>query len=834
MQLRSMPISYFLLSKALGPGYQVLARPSLQGNSHTILSLFDSAKNIHPNDNIADYSPKLLPLFESSKNIHPNNNNADDSPTLLPLLDPAKNIHPNHHTADNSPELPPLFQSSQKIRPNDNNADESPTLLPLFESSRNVRPNDDSAHNSPTLLPLFESSQNIPPSDNIADNDASTPARQAYRKRRYQKCLPLFEPDAIEDDDPEIFHPKDWQLSPSLPHESISGAEKRARRSDPGIQPDNWRGGTSQYELQATPNPHVDLSSPNAEGYPLYSEENSRQDNAQRTDLNNNQLSHHAAVGIQESHGEERSRRTVGESSPIDLDINLNNRRKELDLQGNSKKPFLFVSFPKESMNNEFLSSVCQNFKDHLKKIWRNEWRTYRRRLTQRKINEYPLAVFKVPQIEANKSSIWILNASTGLQQQIDELEEKFEDLIKWIIFINTAVLREIDKFKPSQDEFESHKKIVNWLFKEAFEPEHSLPVLGIIPQANFWKVDTGHGQFGPVQRILLDFLSSGEMGRHSLDSSISILKIAYKEFHSDIWKYSSTANSDIETVLNTMVIKAITSKMTVFQGTCDHVTDVKIIGQRTNRLGEFDIPDLNEIPKMLKPKYHQKNLAKAETDMILSFILKEFRKNMNGKIPIQGLPVTMIPHFWNKNLYRISILDHKGEVLNTNAIEKKLDSLLFHLKLCHKVLHDCEELHMMVKIPNLITSFNTWFRKILTNKEDGRLPIIGNVEKHAFGGRFEISQFNEVQIYLIKQYFADKDSQTKVIQVCLAILQYWYGTYYPRIFPTLKSHYWDAMIKSLSEKLEMDGTYSAFKFDSDANYIGRTKSDLRRKQRMN
>ncbi|KAI9622908.1 hypothetical protein H4Q26_014847 [Puccinia striiformis f. sp. tritici PST-130] len=707
MQLRSMPISYFLLSKALGPGYQVLARPSLQGNSHTILSLFDSAKNIHPNDNIADYSPKLLPLFESSKNIHPNNNNADDSPTLLPLLDPAKNIHPNHHTADNSPELPPLFQSSQKIRPNDNNADESPTLLPLFESSRNVRPNDDSAHNSPTLLPLFESSQNIPPSDNIADNDASTPARQAYRKRRYQKCLPLFEPDAIEDDDPEIFHPKDWQLSPSLPHESISGAEKRARRSDPGIQPDNWRGGTSQYELQATPNPHVDLSSPNAEGYPLYSEENSRQDNAQRTDLNNNQLSHHAAVGIQESH---------------------------------------------------------------------------------------------------------------GLQQQIDELEEKFEDLIKWIIFINTAVLREIDKFKPSQDEFESHKKIVNWLFKEAFEPEHSLPVLGIIPQANFWKVDTGHG----------------EMGRHSLDSSISILKIAYKEFHSDIWKYSSTANSDIETVLNTMVIKAITSKMTVFQGTCDHVTDVKIIGQRTNRLGEFDIPDLNEIPKMLKPKYHQKNLAKAETDMILSFILKEFRKNMNGKIPIQGLPVTMIPHFWNKNLYRISILDHKGEVLNTNAIEKKLDSLLFHLKLCHKVLHDCEELHMMVKIPNLITSFNTWFRKILTNKEDGRLPIIGNVEKHAFGGRFEISQFNEVQIYLIKQYFADKDSQTKVIQVCLAILQYWYGTYYPRIFPTLKSHYWDAMIKSLSEKLEMDGTYSAFKFDSDANYIGRTKSDLRRKQRMN
>jgi hypothetical protein len=120
-----------------------------------------------------------------------------------------------------------------------------------------------------------------------------------------------------------------------------------------------------------------------------------------------------------------------------------------------------------------------------------------------------------------------------------------------------------------------------------------------------------------------------------------------------------------------------------------------------------------------------------------------------------------------------------------------------------------------------LLIFFNAWFLEILTSKKFGRWPIIGDVDGNLFE-KIGDPQFDEVQIYLIEKYFTHKMGLEKVIQVSLAVIQYWYGNYYPYIFIKFKEYYWKEMIEALGEKLLRNGGYSLTKFDSDGNYVGR------------
>jgi hypothetical protein len=489
-------------------------------------------------------------------------------------------------------------------------------------------------------------------------------------------------------------------------------------------------------------------------------------------------------------------------------------------LKTNSEDPILDITFPESSMNQNFLSNVLKDFKNHINKIHKSDNYDYRKLMLDHRIDLFPSVVFKLSRKKFH-SSVWILNKETSLHQGIGILKEKYEILIKWLIFMNTAVLRRISGPEPSRNELSSHTKILEWLFKESFEPENSIPALGKIQ--NMVKLEKAE-EFGPIQNILIDYLSSGDAKKYPLKIAISIIEFWYKQFDFGIWEQiTSQGNESIkDKELKSVVIDAINYGMEVYHERYDNSHPDKLETEKHHMIGDMEIPRLEQFPLSMQPRHYKGKLENFETESIFQKIPYDMRLNQNNQIKIKNFPVILLLHLDQgyRPLFRISLLNPNGDIIKPKKLQKILNTLLFHLQLCHKVLIDCLETNGVPTVENALSSFNAWFSETLTKNKDGCLPIIGNVDRRS--GEYHSSQFDEVQRYLIENYLTHKLGPRKVIQTSLAVIQYWYQKYHPSIFIKFKGFYWNAMIEFLGQKLSKAGAYCLRQFDSDGNFIGR------------
>jgi hypothetical protein len=469
---------------------------------------------------------------------------------------------------------------------------------------------------------------------------------------------------------------------------------------------------------------------------------------------------------------------------------------------------------PEGSMNDGFLASVTAEFKGYIDEhFWNQKHFPFLIR-EEHRVHQFPVIKYQKKPLE--DSYICILDMKSHTIQKKKYLKIEIENMIKCLIFINTSVLRYLHDTNPNQEELSSHKELISWFFRESFKSNHHLPILGTAP--SYLAPKKGE-EFSEVQRIALDQLSSGEGKKNCFENSILIGGMWYKMFKPDLWEKlenNHTGTCPLVT-LKSIVGQAMNSRMQVYQGSFNKDSDFDLIG-------DLKIPNLYRFPNSMKPQYYRKYPERVEIDLISqSCIFQKKRFFETLRIPINGIPVVMIPEINNaaNNRYRVSLINDKGEKINPKKLKNMLGSLFFHLNLCQKYILS-EGLIVIDHAENFVKDFSEFFFKLLLNKEEGRFPIFGEIIKE--DDKFEISNFSDLQIFLIKDYFTLENPQPNVIRVSLALIYYWYSKYHPKTFSKVREDYWDLVMKELGAGLmktsKLD-VYSLTHFDPDLNFLG-------------
>ncbi|POW14191.1 hypothetical protein PSHT_07478 [Puccinia striiformis] len=93
------------------------------------------------------------------------------------------------------------------------------------------------------------------------------------------------------------------------------------------------------------------------------------------------------------------------------------------------------------------------------------------------------------------------------------------ENLINWITFISTLPTR---KLYTRKYEYTVPTQVINWLIKEIFDPDDSLPVLGTAKTSTY---PMDESAFGDLQKILINFFSKHSSKEDYIRTCLSILK---------------------------------------------------------------------------------------------------------------------------------------------------------------------------------------------------------------------------------------------------------------------------------------------------------------------
>ncbi|KNE96646.1 hypothetical protein PSTG_10053 [Puccinia striiformis f. sp. tritici PST-78] len=102
-------------------------------------------------------------------------------------------------------------------------------------------------------------------------------------------------------------------------------------------------------------------------------------------------------------------------------------------------------------------------------------------------------------------------------------------NLINWITFIS-----KLPKRKPGTGTVECTvpTEVMDWLIEEIFEPNGSLPVLGVAGELTYYMDETA---FGDLQKLLINFFSEGFSKENCISLCLSILKFFPNTGHHDL-----------------------------------------------------------------------------------------------------------------------------------------------------------------------------------------------------------------------------------------------------------------------------------------------------------
>jgi hypothetical protein len=361
-----------------------------------------------------------------------------------------------------------------------------------------------------------------------------------------------------------------------------------------------------------------------------------------------------------------------------------------------------------------------------------------------------------------------------------------------------------------------------NWLFDQAFKPERSFPVFGML--------ETKHDlepvkEFGTIQKILVQQLSRQDPEEYSLEASILIIQSWYKDFHPQIWEHINNNQDGYSPQIYLL--------LALYKSIGSGVTVDKENGKFTDwdSLGSLKIPDLSKFPATMKPeRFLERHLSgdgsiEPSKDLLI-FGSTDF---VADSIQVEGLSVRIrrykcrSEHMPFHFKYRIRVGDGSRTDGRLRNIVSKFNLLDTHLNICHREI--IYQLKSQGKwVPNdALGSFSQWLKGILLGTEGNSLAIIGDIEKEE-DGKFHLSEFGEVQIYLVNQYLGHPMPYLRVIWVSLVLLEYWYRKCHSGCFFPTSNDYWNSMTKSLGAKLDHVGRYSLVNYDDEGNFVGRVR----------
>ncbi|EFP75226.2 uncharacterized protein PGTG_01819 [Puccinia graminis f. sp. tritici CRL 75-36-700-3] len=272
------------------------------------------------------------------------------------------------------------------------------------------------------------------------------------------------------------------------------------------------------------------------------------------------------------------------------------------------------------SINDRLLASFTKKFDYHMMELFAPSSSTSNR-------NDHPIHGLTTRMSRKGNSYIIRIGSARKVRpgseptqpkaQKGRKLYSQFVDLIKWLLFINTAVLRNLDATHTlNHSELNYHQKLIAWLFEVAFQPRNSAPVLGRISCDALNAFKPGE-EFGPIQRILIEFLSLPQNSDVAIQPALSLIRLYYEEFKPEIYKELGNLNAaDFDSKIRSLVADGIHSHMKVGSSS-DFV-----VGRQ--KLGNFAIFDLEKFPQTMKPRsyqvIHELRLGKKEGDILNYF----------------------------------------------------------------------------------------------------------------------------------------------------------------------------------------------------------------------
>ncbi|KNE90574.1 hypothetical protein PSTG_15993 [Puccinia striiformis f. sp. tritici PST-78] len=439
------------------------------------------------------------------------------------------------------------------------------------------------------------------------------------------------------------------------------------------------------------------------------------------------------------------------------------------------------IRFPtrKIDMSDQFLEGFIERFRRKIVEVYKfssNRW-----------VN-LSLPCKSITRISQRKSpQVYVIRVLYDSQPHVETQEgtraqgstrilPMFVKLIELLLLVNKLVLINMVKRNMSyQDQYKLHKKLVDWLFDQAFHPEGLiLPVLGFTP-------DIRGKDFGPIQEILSSYLSQTLTSSKALDTSISIIRYYYQNVQNEGLKGIGNIdeNQIFERNLKRLIYHGLQSGF---------VVDDPILRPEniSSKFGNFRIPPLTFFPDTMRPRdpriLYKVNFNKDE-EHILNYLfsfLKRCRTNHKYKnLELENIPVSL-----KKLVYKEERNSSEGDVLVTvskkfvskkRGLIHKSERLMVYLKACHIGLKEQSHKNESFKQGVNEQMFYKWFYDLLFTQKENLLPIFGSFvvkDRNYFKDPPIPSDYSDIQTSLIN-YFAGILPDESVIRLSLSLIGY-------------------------------------------------------------
>ncbi|KAH9456833.1 hypothetical protein MJO28_011030 [Puccinia striiformis f. sp. tritici] len=456
-------------------------------------------------------------------------------------------------------------------------------------------------------------------------------------------------------------------------------------------------------------------------------------------------------------------------------------------------------AYPRASMTEAYLSSFTAKLKRELDAHF-NRYRITNKSYDNFRMDDFPAMMLPI----FTKLHLFVIrpldNPALNNEKRKDSLNSVFKKLIRWLIFINTAVTRHTRGGAIHKDESAANAALIDWLVEETFRPAgDSFPIFGpitvpVLPQPG--------KAFGEVQQVLLQFLSVGELSAESfLRTCTDIIRIWNKKVNPKLATLFLPHGREINSYIKLIVWNAVRSKIKI--GNFDENSG-KPLFKLIQRIGNFELADLDlYFPTALQPKsfnLRAVTLGKHE-NLIMDAWLESRRgaprsmeKKMVGNLPVKLASYSSKDSYLPTEFF-VSVTYPKGKSIEEKHMMMKLQFLFYHLRLCHRYLLDY--LKKDGPINNAQEEFLTWLTKNILEPEDS-YPIFGKILRMRTSETYDPKNFGDLQIYIIS-YFSELNSQVMIWQLSLGLIGYWYKlraeNYFISKFTTDK-RYWANLIE--------------------------------------
>ncbi|KNZ55296.1 hypothetical protein VP01_2719g4 [Puccinia sorghi] len=383
--------------------------------------------------------------------------------------------------------------------------------------------------------------------------------------------------------------------------------------------------------------------------------------------------------------------------------------------------------------------------------------------------------------------------------------------LISWLLHINISVLRNLQ----TTGIMSSNRKLVDWIFKNIFEPQNSLPVIGRFSGQDIQAFTKGK-EFGPIQQILITLLSSSLSSSREPQTAVMIISHYYENECPEV---SRALKSGQLPDLRSLTIQSTRSNSRIGRGLDEGSSWIQ-------ELGNFPVRSLEQLPESLKPKVCNQDPLKGRIGMKL----RPRKQELSGHI----MEIFSQRKCYMSQSFSFKFHDSKFPVMivrknesdqgrkygwvwlcNTNnqmplpkiTVLRRLKRFMTHLNMCDAALL----IHMKnIKLqigfefhPLLIN----WIHEVLFDVNQNKLPLLGDfiLEGRTSINSFSPSDFNVIQIFLI-HLITSKNPHMRNFQVALSVFGYWLknmsGMIYGQLFKN-DQEYWDIMTKIIDPDLE-------------------------------